>query len=67
MDSGNITVVFLQATDRLNTVARFVQEIQAERVVCLTATATPKVAQDICNAFGIDESGLFRTTTYRSK
>jgi superfamily II DNA helicase RecQ len=31
----------------------------------LTATATPRVAQDICNAFDIDKTGLFRTTTYR--
>ncbi|OCL09889.1 ATP-dependent DNA helicase-like protein recQ [Glonium stellatum] len=46
-------------------VARFVTEIQAERVVCLTATATPKVAQDICDAFSIEKSGLFRTTMYR--
>ncbi|OCK78221.1 ATP-dependent DNA helicase [Lepidopterella palustris CBS 459.81] len=46
-------------------VARFITELNAERVVCLTATATPKVARDICNSFGIDESGLFRTTMYR--
>ncbi|TVY22595.1 ATP-dependent DNA helicase [Lachnellula hyalina] len=48
-------------------VSRFAEEIQAERVVCLTATATPRVAQDICKAFNIDEKvGLFRTSTYRS-
>jgi RecQ family ATP-dependent DNA helicase len=47
-------------------VARFVKEIQAERVLCLTATATSKVADDICAAFDIDKQGLFRTTTYRS-
>jgi RecQ family ATP-dependent DNA helicase len=47
-------------------IARFVKEIQAERVLCLTATATSKVADDICAAFNIDEQGLFRTTTYRS-
>lgn len=48
-------------------VARFAQEIQAERVVCLTATATPTVAADICKAFDIPQSsGLFRTPTYRS-
>jgi hypothetical protein len=35
-------------------------------VICLTATATPRVATDICRAFNIDESeGLFRTSTYR--
>ncbi|EMD00800.1 hypothetical protein BAUCODRAFT_144411 [Baudoinia panamericana UAMH 10762] len=46
-------------------VARFAKEIQAERVVCLTATATPAVARDVCKAFGIAEEGLFRTATYR--
>jgi superfamily II DNA helicase RecQ len=49
------------------TVARFVTEIKAERVVCLTATATQNVGQDICRAFEIDKSGLFRTTMYRPK
>lgn len=34
-------------------------------MVCLTATATPRVARDICSAFDIDEAGLFRTSTYR--
>ncbi|KAF7872403.1 hypothetical protein EAF04_003324 [Stromatinia cepivora] len=46
-------------------IARFADEIQAERVVCLTATATPRVAKDICHAFKIKDSGLFRTSTYR--
>lgn len=46
-------------------VARFAKEIEAERVLCLTATATPKVAHDICAAFDIDTGGVFRTTTYR--
>ncbi|KAI5845861.1 ATP-dependent DNA helicase-like protein recQ [Morchella snyderi] len=46
-------------------VARFVKEIEAERVLCLTATATPRVAADICKGFDIPEDGLFRTTTYR--
>jgi len=47
-------------------VARFAKEIQAERVVCLTATATPKVAQDVCKAFDIPPNeGIFRTPTYR--
>ncbi|KAJ5051927.1 uncharacterized protein L3040_001690 [Drepanopeziza brunnea f. sp. 'multigermtubi'] len=47
-------------------VSRFATEIRAERVVCLTATATPQVASDICKAFNIDEeAGLFRTSTYR--
>jgi superfamily II DNA helicase RecQ len=46
-------------------VARFVQEIKAERVICLTATATPKVADDICEAFDISKSAVFRTSPYR--
>lgn len=46
-------------------IARFANEIKAERVMCLTATATPRVAKDICEAFNVDEAGLFRTTTYR--
>jgi len=47
-------------------VSRFAREIQAERVVCLTATATPKVAEDVCRAFDIPPSeGIFRTPTYR--
>ena len=46
-------------------VARFVQEIKAERTLCLTATATPKVADDICGAFDIPKEGIFRTTSYR--
>ena len=47
-------------------VARFSKEVHAERVVCLTATATPKVASDICRSFDIDEStGLFKTESYR--
>ena len=32
--------------------------------VCGTQ-ATPKVSDDICNAFDIDKQGVFRTTTYR--
>nr|POE63033.1 atp-dependent dna helicase recq [Quercus suber] len=46
-------------------VARFAQEIRAERVVCLTATATSAVTSDICKAFNIPDEGIFRTTTYR--
>lgn len=46
-------------------VARFVDEIKAERVICLTATATPKVADDICKAFSISQSAVFRTSPYR--
>ncbi|KAI0405162.1 ATP-dependent DNA helicase recQ [Xylaria palmicola] len=46
-------------------VARFVDEIKAERVICLTATATPPVADDICKAFDIAQSNMFRTSPYR--
>jgi superfamily II DNA helicase RecQ len=46
-------------------VARFVREIHAERVVCLTATATPSVAKDVCKAFNIDDDGMFVTPMYR--
>ncbi|KAI1436504.1 ATP-dependent DNA helicase recQ [Xylaria sp. CBS 124048] len=46
-------------------VARFITEIKAERVVCLTATATPRVAEDIGNAFGIEPRNMFRTPQYR--
>lgn len=47
-------------------VARFAQEIKAERVVCLTATATPVVVKDICKAFMVDESHVYRTSPFRS-
>ncbi|GAA5948668.1 hypothetical protein JCM3765_004967 [Sporobolomyces pararoseus] len=50
-------------------VARFAKEIAAERVLCLTATATPSVVQDICapdNGFDIDvDHGVFSTGAYR--
>ncbi|KAI5923432.1 P-loop containing nucleoside triphosphate hydrolase protein [Camillea tinctor] len=46
-------------------IARFVQEIKAERVICLTATATPRVAKDVCDAFQIAESNVYRTSPYR--
>ncbi|KAF5120838.1 ATP-dependent DNA helicase RecQ [Metarhizium anisopliae] len=46
-------------------VARFAEEIKAERVICLTATATQKVTEDICNAFKIQPEGVFRTSAYR--
>ena len=46
-------------------IARFAKEARVERVVCLTATATSKVAEDIREAFEIPEEALFRTTMYR--
>jgi RecQ family ATP-dependent DNA helicase len=46
-------------------VERFTKEIKAERVICLTATATPKVAEDVRAAFDIVERNEFRTSPYR--
>ncbi|KAI1814247.1 ATP-dependent DNA helicase recQ [Poronia punctata] len=46
-------------------VARFVNEIKAERVICLTATATPRVADDVRKAFNIKPAHVFRTSPYR--
>lgn len=46
-------------------VARFAKEIKAERVICLTATATPRVVDDICEAFEIEKPFVFRTSPYR--
>ncbi|KAL8366556.1 hypothetical protein RB595_010422 [Gaeumannomyces hyphopodioides] len=46
-------------------IARFVQEVEAERVICLTATATTKVIDEVCKAFDIAKTDVFRTTTYR--
>jgi len=45
--------------------ARFAQEVRAERVLALTATATPQVADDIAAAFGIGSEGVVRTGFYR--
>ncbi|KAI0201682.1 ATP-dependent DNA helicase recQ [Astrocystis sublimbata] len=46
-------------------VARFATEINAERVICLTATATPRVAEDVRKAFDIKKSNVFLTSPYR--
>ena len=46
-------------------IARFVSENDVDRVLALTATAPPRVAADICEAFGIPREGLFVTTVYR--
>ncbi|KDQ63470.1 hypothetical protein JAAARDRAFT_119479 [Jaapia argillacea MUCL 33604] len=48
-------------------IARFAEELDVERVLCLTATATKTVADDICKSFFIDPAaGVFRTPVYRS-
>ncbi|KAF9519866.1 hypothetical protein BS47DRAFT_1002285 [Hydnum rufescens UP504] len=47
-------------------IARFAEEFSVERCLCLTATATPEIAEDICKSFKIDpEHGVFRTPMYR--
>jgi ATP-dependent DNA helicase RecQ len=43
----------------------FARQCQAERVLALTATATPQVLADICRAFGIDNDCAVRTGFYR--
>ena len=49
-------------------IARFAEEMDVERVLCLTATATQSVADDICKSFYIDpKNGVFRTPVYRPK
>lgn len=44
---------------------QYARSIRAQRVLALTATATPKVLEDICAAFGIDRSCAVRTGFYR--
>ena len=46
--------------------ARLAQELRVERVLALTATATPNVAGDIVKAFGIAEEDVVHTGFYRS-
>ena len=49
-------------------IARFAEEMDVERVLCLTATATKGVADDICDSFFIDKTaGVFRTPVYGHK
>lgn len=45
--------------------AETARSVNAERVLALTATATPKVVQDIVAAFGIDPAGVVLTGFYR--
>ncbi|YCM45305.1 ATP-dependent DNA helicase RecQ [Verrucomicrobiaceae bacterium 227] len=44
---------------------RFSKELKIQRVLCLTATATPKVASDICRHFKIREKDHHQLTFYR--
>ena len=45
--------------------AHFARSANAERLLALTATATPKVLDDICRAFRIDPDCAIRTGFYR--
>jgi ATP-dependent DNA helicase RecQ len=45
--------------------AQRARELDAERVLALTATATPAVVADICSGFGIDEGDAVVTGFYR--
>jgi len=44
---------------------RFAKELNVDRVLCLTATATPRVASDICGHFGIQDKDHHQLTFYR--
>jgi ATP-dependent DNA helicase RecQ len=46
-------------------IARQAQVLGVERILALTATATPVVAKDICEAFGIDQADHVHTGFYR--
>lgn len=46
-------------------VARFAQEVRAESVICLTATATQRIAEDVQHTFGIEDANVYRTSPYR--
>jgi ATP-dependent DNA helicase RecQ len=45
--------------------AELAKELAAERVLALTATATPNVLADICDAFAIEPEDAIRTSFYR--
>ena len=45
--------------------ARLSRQLRVERVLTLTATATPEVAEDICNEFGIGADAFVHTGFYR--
>ncbi len=46
--------------------AQIAKQLNAERILALTATATPDVLQDMCQQFGIDPACAVRTPFYRS-
>ena len=41
-------------------------QLKAKRILCCTATATPKVAEDIIKSFNIPSKNLIRTSFFRS-
>jgi ATP-dependent DNA helicase RecQ len=45
--------------------AQAAKECRAERILALTATATPKVAEDVCAGFGIPLTAMVRTGFHR--
>ncbi len=45
--------------------AELAKDLSAERVLALTATATPGVLTDICDAFAIDSADAIRTRFFR--
>jgi ATP-dependent DNA helicase RecQ len=44
----------------------FARQCRAERLLALTATATPQVLRDICQAFAIDRDCAVRNSCYRA-
>jgi ATP-dependent DNA helicase RecQ len=46
-------------------IARLARQLKVERVLALTATATPEVARDIAQGFGIAEADVVHTGFYR--
>jgi len=47
-------------------IARLARQLKVQRVLALTATATPQVARDIAEGFGIAEGDVVHTGFYRS-
>lgn len=43
------------------------RQVEAERVICLTATATTAVVEGIREAFDIDGENVYRQSPYRPK
>ena len=46
--------------------AQFARELNVPRILALTATATPKVAQSICQSFAIEDGAATNTGFYRA-